>query len=66
MLVGEVHGCYVLQEQCVLGWSFASVCSLECCLWLSALIFVGERDDGLVVAFDDGRDDADCAVQLRV
>ena len=66
MWIREVHGCYVLQEQCVLGWSFSSISSLECCLGLSALTFVGERDDGLVVTFDDGRDNADGAVQLRV
>ena len=42
-------------------------CSLKCCLGLSALVFlVGERDDGLVVNRDDGSDDADGAVQLRV
>ena len=67
LLVVLLNGCYVLQEQCVLGRSFGSVCALDCLfLELSALASVCVDDDGSVVALDNRRHDANSSVLLRV
>ena len=63
--VFEVHVGYVLQEQCVLCRGLGPEGAQNFRLGLGALVALLECDDGLVVALDGGRHDADGAVQLR-
>jgi len=67
LLVVYFHGCYLLQEHCVLSRNFGSISSLERrFLELGALAPVCIHEDGFVIALDDGRHDTEGGVQLRV